>query len=84
MNRPEQVPTCLRGGALLRDLGVWWLVYSAKGPAKSRWVVVGGTGKYKKLRGTGTTTFLQQLQGVQATQQTWEQIYDGQMTGLPK
>jgi hypothetical protein len=66
------------------DGDVWWLVYSTKGPSKSRWIVVGGTGKYKRLRGTGTTRFLQQLQGVQATQQTWEQIYDGQMTGLPK
>lgn len=66
------------------DGDVWWLVYSTKGPSKSRWIVVGGTGKYKHLRGTGTTSFLQQLQGVQASQQTWEQAYDGEMTGLPR
>ena len=56
---------------------VWWLRWPA-GPTESRWIVVGGTGKYEHLKGEGTTFYPSQTQP--AAEHVWTQGYEGQVT----
>jgi hypothetical protein len=59
------------------DGHVWWLTWSA-GSEKSNWTVVGGTGKYLGLSGSGTTFSIDaDLQSAAST--TWPQGYVGDL-----
>jgi hypothetical protein len=43
--------------AIDKDGDVWWLTWKSDAPGESRWTMIGGTGKYKGLSGSGKTTF---------------------------
>jgi hypothetical protein len=59
------------------DGDVWWLTWSA-GSEKSNWTVVGGTGKYLGLSGSGTTFSINaDLQSAAST--SWPQGYAGEL-----
>jgi hypothetical protein len=57
--------------------GVWWLTWSA-GETESTWTIVGGTGKFKGISGTGKTTYEPTLDGVETT--GWKQEFVGTVT----
>lgn len=43
--------------AVDKDGDIWWLSYH-DGPQEHTWAIIGGTGKYKGIKGGGTTTDL--------------------------
>jgi hypothetical protein len=43
--------------AIDTDGDVWWLTWTTEKAGESMWTMVGGTGKYKGLTGSGKTTF---------------------------
>jgi hypothetical protein len=61
-----------------KDGDVWWLVFNAGGE-RSKWEVVGGTGKYEGMTGSGETFFEAQSPVVVAAAAPtgWIQKYEG-------
>jgi hypothetical protein len=71
--------------AIDKDGDVWWLTWTTETSGESTWTMIGGTGKYEGLTGSGKTTFTMENFNVagDATPSALRARYEG-MANLPE
>lgn len=52
----QPIESCGSCDGVDADGDIWWLTYHNNPDGKNTWKIIGGTGKYKKMTGGGTTT----------------------------